>query len=432
MFVARFPPATNVFGSRFKLPWCHHTSIGARWQSNTSLTSLSHNFDWILCAHFLVRRHCQMIRSSYDARYVSEARLGALVLLRLRRGLGRFGDFAICVTPDFRRTSPVRLRPDRPGWSHSNNPFKGCRPGLFPDTTPGPESMNKLLLKGFCFTVGALALAGLAGCALVLPPEIKKMERESRAGAAQLKKARPEAFRNFTVGSQTMHYVEVTDQDPKPLILFVHGSPGDWSGWVRFLNDPELQRKAHMIAVDRPGFGASGRGHVERSLARQCADIAPLLDHASPGRRVIVVGHSFGGPVAARLAMDYTPKITDLVILAGSIDPGQEQTRWYQYVADWPVVDWILPGDLVVANREIRALKPELTGLLTRWTNVTQRVSVIQGLNDNLVPAENADFAQRMLTRPASLNIIRIPNMNHFLPWTQYDVVKSEILKHLQ
>jgi pimeloyl-ACP methyl ester carboxylesterase len=75
---------------------------------------------------------------------------------------------------------------------------------------------------------------------------------------------------------------------------------------------PELRQKVHMIAVDRPGFGASDWGHVQRSLARQCEDIAPPLDHASPGRRVILVGHSFGEPVVVRLAMDYRAKINGL------------------------------------------------------------------------------------------------------------------------
>lgn len=264
-----------------------------------------------------------------------------------------------------------------------------------------------------------------------MPHEIQVMERESSARVARLRLERPDAFRTMTVGNRTMHYVEITDTMPKPLILFVHGSPGDWSGWSQYLMDGELQRRAHLIAVDRPGFGESGRGKVERSLNKQCSDIAPLLDKAIPGQRVIVVGHSFGGPVVSRLAMDYGAQITDVVILAGSIDPEQEHTKWYQYPADWAVVSWMLPDGLVVANREIRALKPELARMLPLWSNITQRVTVIQGEKDDLVPPENADFAERMLTKAASVQIVRIPGMNHFIPWTKYEVVKAELLRHL-
>ncbi|MFM9917244.1 MAG: hypothetical protein ACKVOX_15660, partial [Rhizobacter sp.] len=87
---------------------------------------------------------------------------------------------------------------------------------------------------------------------------------------------------------------------------------------------------------------------------------------------------------------------------------------------------------LVVTNREIRALKDELVAMLPLWPRVTQRVTVMQGGKDNLVPPENADFAQKMLTHATSVNIVRIPEMNHFLPWTRYAQVKAVILEHLQ
>ena len=99
-------------------------------------------------------------------------------------------------------------------------------------------------------------------------------------------------------------------------------------------------------------------------MVEQARDIAPLLDKAIPGQRVLLVGHSFGGPVVARLAMDYGNKVTDILILAGSIDPDMEHTEWYQYPADWPIFTWIIPSDLVVCNREIRALKNELIKML--------------------------------------------------------------------
>ena len=185
-----------------------------------------------------------------------------------------------------------------------------------------------------------------------------------------------------------------------------------------------------MIAVDRPGYGGSGKGQVETSLVQQALDIAPLLDKASPGQRVLVVGHSFGGPVAARLAMDYGDKITDILILAGSIDPDQERTFWYQYLADWPVFTWMIPEDLLVCNREIRALKNELIDMEPLWKKVNQRVTFIQGEKDQLVPVENANFAKRVMTKANPLKIIRVPSMGHFLPWKKYDLVKSEIIKH--
>jgi pimeloyl-ACP methyl ester carboxylesterase len=271
----------------------------------------------------------------------------------------------------------------------------------------------------------------LSGCSMLMPPEIVDMESRTAAEAQKLQRDDPAAFAGYTVGTRPMRYVAVGRGADKPLVVFIHGSPGDWRGWADYLVDPELTQKAELIAVDRPGFGGSGAGVVERSLAQQARDIAPLLDKVAPGRRVVLVGHSFGGPVAVRMAMDHGSRVTDLVILAGSIDPAMEQTAWYQYPADWPPISWMLPDVLVVTNREIRALKDELVAMTPLWPRVTQRVTVMQGGQDDLVPPENADFAQKMLTHAASVNIVRIPEMNHFLPWTRYAQVKAAILEHL-
>lgn len=271
----------------------------------------------------------------------------------------------------------------------------------------------------------------IGGCRLFMPPEIRNIERTLGAQAATVERDHLSSSHLYTVDGRTMHFVEAGTNGPVPLILFVHGSPGNWKAWAQYLSDPDLAARAHLIAVDRPGFGGSGAGHVEPSLEQQCRDIAPLLNLASPGQRVVLVGHSFGGPIVCRLAMDHPGKVTDVIVLAGSIDPGQEKTKWYQYAAEWWIFRWLVPSDLELANREIRPLKGGLTDMLPLWPKIHQRVTVIQGLADNLVPPENADFAQRMMTNARPLEIIRIPGMNHFLPWKQYPLVKAKILEHL-
>jgi pimeloyl-ACP methyl ester carboxylesterase len=241
----------------------------------------------------------------------------------------------------------------------------------------------------------------VSGCSLLMPPEIVEMACRTSAEALKLQHDDPAAFVSYQVGNRQMHYVAVGREPDRPLVVFIHGSPGDWRGWADYLIDPELRHRAELVAVDRPGFGGSGAGSVERSPVQQARDIAPVLDKVAAGRRVELVGHSFGGPLAVRLAMDNGSKVTDLVILAGSIDPAMEHTAWYQYPADWPVISWMLPDTLVVTNREIRALKDELVAMLPPWPRVTQRVTVMQGGKDDLVPPENADFAQSLEAGPA-------------------------------
>ena len=284
-----------------------------------------------------------------------------------------------------------------------------------------------ILVSGLCLLLG--------GCAMLMggmmPAEIKAMGARTEKISAKILRDSPQASQRYQAGTRSMHYVSVGAGDAKPLVIFVHGSPGEWEGWADYLADPDLAARAHLIAVDRPGFGESGGGKAEKSLLRQAQDIAPLLDQAAPGQRVILVGHSFGGPLIARLAMDYGPKISDLIILAGSIDPALEETKWYQYPADWRLLSWMVPKSLRTTNREIMALKPELEAMLPLWPRITQRVTVIQGEKDDLVPAANADFAKAHLTKAQKLDIIRLPGVNHFLPWNHFALVKQTLLKHM-
>src|SRR5689334_6231318 len=91
-----------------------------------------------------------------------------------------------------------------------------------------------------------------------------------------------------------------------PRILLVHGSPGAAADWAALLLDPPPGRE--LVAIDRPGFGRSDPYGAVPSLADQAAALAPLLVQRG-GHWPIVVGHSLGGPVAARLAADHPDEV---------------------------------------------------------------------------------------------------------------------------
>ena len=227
----------------------------------------------------------------------------------------------------------------------------------------------------------------------------------------------------FTVEGRDIHYVSVGDTS-KQAVLFVHGSPGSWDNFLYFLADSSTLKKYYLIAVDRPGFGKSGNGKPERSLVRQAKLINQVL--IKENTSAILVGHSYGGPVIARMAIDF-PEYTDgLVLVAGSIDPELEKTKWYQIPVHYKILSWILPGMIYSTNEEILALKNELTEMKPFWKHITQPVSVIQGGKDNLVPKENADFAKKMLS-DAPVKMVMIPEMNHFVPWNHPYLISNEI-----
>lgn len=201
-----------------------------------------------------------------------------------------------------------------------------------------------------------------------------------------------------------------------PLVLFVHGTPGDAEGWGHLLASERLSRRARLMAVDRPGWGASG-GKLRPALADQAAALADVAEAFPSNRPVIVVGHSLGGPIVARLAVDRPELVGGVVLVSPALDPALEETTWYQAVARWRVVRWAVPEALRRADDELKPLKGELEALEGLWSRWRVPVVVVQGEKDSLVPAENADFAERVLPAGPATRVVRLKRQGHLIPW---------------
>ncbi len=230
-------------------------------------------------------------------------------------------------------------------------------------------------------------------------------------------------------GYRVINYLTV-GSDSLPLIVFVHGSPGSLGDFIRFMGDTTLVTKAQLISVDRPGFGSSNFGLAEPSLSRQAALLKPVLQAHARGP-VILVGHSLGGPLIARMAMDYPQLIDGLIMVAPSIDPDLEPNEWFRYPFATPFLRWILPRSIRASNDEIYHLKPELQEMLPLWKNITKPTIVIQGDKDELVPPGNADFARRMMSH-SKVDVRMKGGMNHFVPWTNPELIQQAVVDMLR
>ncbi len=222
-----------------------------------------------------------------------------------------------------------------------------------------------------------------------------------------------------------IHYVAIGDTS-KTKVIFVHGSPGSWDNFRRFLTDEQLLKSFRIISIDRPGYGKSDSGKPARKLSNQAKAILAVLEKENNSTKNIFVGHSYGGPVIARFAIEYPELTNGLIFVAASVDPDLEKTKWFQVPVHYKVLSWILPDMLYSANEEILALKNELTILENKWNQVKVPVSVIQGTKDRLVPYENAEFLKEKLSNTKPKMVIE--DINHFIPWENSHLIKQEIL----
>ena len=229
-----------------------------------------------------------------------------------------------------------------------------------------------------------------------------------------------------------LHFVEVykdRDKGPKPLIVFVHGTPGGWGDQLGFITNEFMRENFHMIAVDRLGHGRS-IGKIESSLQVQAASLKPLLDRDTTGKGAILMGHSLGGPIVARTAMDFPEQVSGLVFVASSGDPKRSR-RWYNIAGGIPPICWLLPNQLARSNREILPLKKELKEMLPLWQTIEVPTTILQGGKDTLVKPVNADFIQNALVN-AKVKMVIKPEADHFLHWRKPQVLVDVLAEFLE
>ena len=106
-------------------------------------------------------------------------------------------------------------------------------------------------------------------------------------------------------------YVEYGDPDGTP-VVFLHGYTDSWRSYQSVL--PNQPRSIRAFALSQRGHGDADRpatGYRPQDFAR---DVAGFLD-AHAIERAVVVGHSMGGSVAQRFAIDYAERLAGLVLV---------------------------------------------------------------------------------------------------------------------
>lgn len=280
--------------------------------------------------------------------------------------------------------------------------------------------------KRYLLALPALAMAAVYGIQRLpffrfatAPAEVTKLfEKEGLP---------PPEFKRFTTSNRSIHYLHV-DNRFKQTLVFLHGSPGSSDNFLDYLMDRDLREKYNLIAIDRPGFGQSGLGRGVQSLNEQSQFLKPLIDSLL-NQTVILLGHSYGGPLVARMAMDYPSRVDGIVMVAPAISPELEPQEWYRPVVESRLAGWYFAKSVRSSNTEITALKKYLDEMLPGWAEISIPVAVVQGSKDNLVPKGNADFAKKMLVNSTMVDIQILEGEGHFILWSHIDDIKRSIEK---
>jgi pimeloyl-ACP methyl ester carboxylesterase len=230
------------------------------------------------------------------------------------------------------------------------------------------------------------------------------------------------------VNGHTLHYV-VTGIDTLPTLVFIHGSPGSWDAFEKYMQDSLLLQHYRMISIDRPGFGYSDFGDA-LNLSQQEKLLAEVLKHVENGKPMCLIGHSLGGPVIVKLAAKNPGvPITNLVMLAGAVDPSEEKPENWRVTLDRTPLRYLVPGAMRPSNAELLMFKQDVETIPNDLSKVTCRVLIMQGEKDDLVPPGNAVYAQKHLIHAKEIKMVWFKDENHFIPWTKFKDIRNALLQ---
>lgn len=233
--------------------------------------------------------------------------------------------------------------------------------------------------------------------------------------------------KKIAIQKHTLHYIQ-TGNPQNPTLFFVHGSPGSWDAFKKYVTDSLLLSKYRMIAVDRPGFGYSDFGDAQ-NLEMQTQLLQQLVLQTDNGKPITLIGHSLGGPIIVKMATEQPQKFAHLVVLAGAVDPEAETPEIWRSIIMKKPIRYLIPGAMRQSNDELWWLKGDLTDMKPQLKNITSKVTIIHGTKDPLVPYSNVDFMKSAFVNAKMIDVIPIENANHFIPWEHFDLIRDVLYK---
>ncbi len=164
-------------------------------------------------------------------------------------------------------------------------------------------------------------------------------------------------------------------QDAAPFVL-LHGLGGDLENWSLVQEALAASRPAY--AIELPGHGQSTKDVRRGGLDDLAADVIAAADEIGLAR-FLIAGHSLGGAVAARIALQYGDRIAGLGLVAPAAAPGGSLSTDY------------IEG--FIAARRARDLRASVEMLFDDPAMATR------DMLDGLVKAKRLDGAEAALTR---------------------------------
>ncbi|CAA9506261.1 MAG: Epoxide hydrolase [uncultured Sphingomonas sp.] len=286
-------------------------------------------------------------------------------------------------------------------------------------------------------------------------------------------------FRRLPLSTGVTLNVAVAGPEDAPPVILLHGFPESHRTWRGIA--PLLQDRFRLVMPDQRGFGGSDRPQAvdEYRTDKIAADLFALADGLGI-ERFSLVGHDWGGAVAWAAAIKGDPRLERLgivnaphpLIFQKSLVESTEQRAASQYMTAFRtpgfeqaveamgletffeksfsphvdlslippqeraqyVAEWSQPGALTAMLNWYRASHihvppPLLTVPVPDWVlgafpKVRVPTLVVWGMRDKALLPVQLDGLDRLVE---DLQIVRIPDAGHFVPWEKPEAVAAAL-----
>ena len=211
-----------------------------------------------------------------------------------------------------------------------------------------------------------------------------------------------------------------------PTLVFVHGSPGSVLDYSRYFKDSLINTKANILGYDRIGYGVNNAGEVHGTIAFEL-DILHDVTKDIPSEKIVLIGYSYGGPVVLASPKHYKYKVS----LASSISAELEPMFWMLNLYKWKLTRPLIPTLLKAASQEKYAHLMDLPNYKDKWNVSPSPVVNIHGDEDWIVPYKNSTILKKQIDEN-KFTMVTIDGGGHELIWSDFTLIKNEILKILQ
>jgi pimeloyl-ACP methyl ester carboxylesterase len=233
--------------------------------------------------------------------------------------------------------------------------------------------------------------------------------------------------------------------------VLIHGAAANLYDLDYALGE-RLSRRHRVLQIDRPGHGWSSPriGQDGGSPRGQAGLVHEALQRMGVGPAVLV-GHSWGGALAAAYAIDYPQHVAGLVLLAPVAYPWKGGLPWFYELGATPVagpafahlfalpIGWLLapaavrlafspqvppaeyrehsaallslrPSEFLATAREVAGLKT-FVGQAERYATITVPTVIVAGNRDAIVPPQL--HAQALTAALPRARLVMLPGVGH-------------------